>query len=150
MKSLKKLLPVALIAIILIACSKSYVKDDTAALLQTSDWHLTTLMVTPAQHGVTDLYATLPPCLKDNFLKFKANGIFNSDEGPTKCAPMFAQRDTGTWSYNESSKLLNFSSPNWQNKKLLVTATTSNTVSGTDDRVENGVAYSYFITITKQ
>ncbi len=154
MKLLNKLLPVFLLSVSLTACSKSNVpaiaKDTTAALLQSSDWHITTLTVVPAQNGVTDVLASLPPCLQDNFFQFKARGIFNSDEGPTKCDPMIPQIDTGTWSYIESLKLLNFSSRGWQGKKLHITNITSNTISGTDDRVENGVAYVFSITLTRQ
>jgi len=159
MKSLKKLFPVAFVLISQAACSKTSVpavpneptpKDTTVALLESSDWHITTLTVTPAQNGVTDVWASLPPCLTDNFFRFKAGGIFNSDEGLTKCNPAIPQIDEGTWSYIDGSKLLNFNSQGWQNRKLNITATTSTTISGTDDKVENGVAYTYTITLTKQ
>ena len=153
MKSLKKLIPVAFILLSLAACSKSketVPKDTTVALLESSDWRITTLTVVPAQNGVTDILASLPPCLLDNFFQFKAGGIFNSDQGAIKCSPTFPQVDVGTWSYSESLKLLSFNSMGWPDRKLHITSITNNTISGTDDRVENGLAYVYYVTFTKK
>ncbi|HRI59628.1 MAG TPA: lipocalin family protein, partial [Saprospiraceae bacterium] len=46
--------------------------------------------------------AQLAACDKDNFVEFKADGSFVSDEGATKCNAADPQQETGTWAFAQN------------------------------------------------
>lgn len=56
-------------------------------------------------HVVTDIYAVLPACIKDDFTEYFADGTAAEDEGPTKCAPANPQRRTFNWTLKADGTL---------------------------------------------
>jgi hypothetical protein len=72
-------------------------------LLTAGPWKRTALISNPAYdwnaNGVsdTDVLSIMFPCEKDNFDEYKTNGIFESNEGPTKCNSTDPQTWTETW-----------------------------------------------------
>lgn len=62
-------------------------------LLTTGTWKYTACIVSPALdyygtgNPVTDIFAIMQACEKDDFEVYKTNGIWEYNEGPTKCDP---------------------------------------------------------------
>jgi len=56
---------------------------------------------------ITDFYAFMNDCEKDNFTNFNANGTYILDEGVSICDTTSAQTTPGTWKFtNNETKLL--------------------------------------------
>ena len=96
----------------LIGCKKD--SDDpatptpsakTTALLN-KRWGLTAVT---AQQGsmIEDVYAQLPACGKDNYLRFNEDRTLEANEGPLKCDAADPQARSGNWELvSNESKLL--------------------------------------------
>lgn len=142
---------------VMTACSKQAtstdplpVQDNTAAYLQTGNWRMTVFTIAPALNGVTDVIANQPPCVNDNLLQFRANGVFILDEGLTKCSAADTQTDQGTWNYDASIKQLTFSSARAGNFVINVNSSSATGISGTRTVLISGVTYIFSGTLTKQ
>lgn len=57
-------------------------------------WRLSAAVLTPPVNGVSDLYANLDQCTKDDLLIYKDGGVEIYDEGATKCQPSAPQQTT--------------------------------------------------------
>ena len=91
------------------SCKKS--KDDgpavksRAELLTTGTWKYTACIVSPSYdyygngNSVTDIFAIMVPCEKDDFEVYHANGIWDYNEGPTKCDASYPQVFSEPWSF---------------------------------------------------
>ncbi len=56
---------------------------------------------------ITDFYAFMDDCEKDDFTNYNANGTYISDEGVSICDTTSAQTTPGTWKFtNNETKLL--------------------------------------------
>ena len=68
------------------SCEKDKDKPDNTEVLTGGPWKITALTSDPAFDWfgtpVTNIYAQLPACLKDDNTVFKTNGTVNFDEGP--------------------------------------------------------------------
>ena len=80
----------------IVSCKKD--RDDIGSktkteLLTTGTWKYTSCIISPAYdyygngNAVTDIFAIMQPCEKDDFEEFHTNGIWEYNEGPTKCDP---------------------------------------------------------------
>lgn len=107
------------------ACKKDEsqeVKKSNTEYLTTGVWYLRAFTINPGvvigNSTVTDFYATLPACEKDDFQKFSANGTAVTDEGPSKCDPSNPQLDDFTWAFeaNESKVVFDLNQPYDLNK----------------------------------
>ena len=89
---------IALIAVIEIFFSCKKENDESTGktkteLLTSGSWKYTACIISPAYdyygngNPVTDIYAIMEPCEKDDFETFKTNGIWEYNNGPTKCDP---------------------------------------------------------------
>ena len=98
------------LAIQLISCKKdSTSSPGTATLLQNKNWKITTLTISPAYFGITDvLNGLFFDCERDDLYKFAAGAQFVLDNGTLKCAPTDPQSQSGTWNYNSNSRILHF------------------------------------------
>lgn len=79
------------IAFLMTSCQKDDDKLTTSEILLGDPWKITALTSDPAvpwygETPVTDIYAVLDTCLKDDLMIFKSNGVLNFDEGQKKCA----------------------------------------------------------------
>jgi hypothetical protein len=81
-------------ATLILSCKKE--KNDNppktkTELLTTGTWKYTACIVNPAYdyygngNPVTDIFAIMESCEKDDFEIFKTNGIWEYNNGPTKC-----------------------------------------------------------------
>ena len=86
------------VANMLSSCKKNKSNDNGDAktkteLLTTGPWKYASCVVGPAYdyygngNPVTDIYSIMLPCEKDDFEVYKTNGIWEYNEGPTKCDP---------------------------------------------------------------
>ena len=149
MKSLIKLATFCLMSIVgFVSCKKD--KDDTTAktkteLITTGSWKRTALTSNPAYdwnaNGVfeTNILNTMMPCEKDNFDTYKTNGVFETNEGATKCDPLDPQTWTVTWIFADNETKLIFDGTD-EYELIELTATTLKFQS---TFVENGVSYTH-------
>lgn len=101
---------------ILLVCLISFVncKDEAPVpskhtLITQGSWKMTAHALDPAYDGITNWYTQYPPCEQDNLLKFKLNGTYIQDEGPTKCDPDDDQVFIlSTWTFNVTGNLIHF------------------------------------------
>ncbi|QQS27941.1 MAG: DUF5004 domain-containing protein [Sphingobacteriales bacterium] len=101
---MKKLLLILTVIMVLVSsCTED--KSNTE-LLTGTDWRITAWTVSPAILGITDWYANMEPCEKDDSFSFNSDGSASIDEGASKCDPDDPQTETGTWSFNSDETLL--------------------------------------------
>ena len=114
-------------------------------LLTATPWRRTALISTPAYdwygNGVsaTDVLSTLLPCEKDNLDLYAQNGIFTTDEGPTKCSPSDPQRWTMNWAFADNETKLIFDGTDVYTLMEL----NESTLKFQTTFVENGVSYTH-------
>jgi Lipocalin-like domain len=98
------------------ACKKD--KSTTELLTSGNGWKITAFTVNPGipvGNGVviTDFYAQIEACTKDDITIFKAGGVLNTDEGLTKCDPTDTQTTIGTWALSADEKTITFDNESW-------------------------------------
>ncbi|HMT74174.1 MAG TPA: hypothetical protein PKA77_08910 [Chitinophagaceae bacterium] len=72
-------------------------------LLTRNKWVLDAYTQSPAYNGVTDVYAKMSDCAKDNLLIFQKDGSYILDEGFKKCSESEPQtKVAGTWKFAEN------------------------------------------------
>lgn len=100
-----------MISLLVFRCSD----DDDDQNTQTSNLLLGTWEVTgdvispPIDFGtgpVSDLFAIMDPCDKDDLYIIKTGGVGEFNEGPTKCDPADPQTEPFTWSLQNNDKNL--------------------------------------------
>jgi hypothetical protein len=115
------LLGIALIATFAFftSCSKDSTTKTTITAesntqkLVGKNWYMSAAIMNPGIPDgtggtITDFYALMDDCEKDNFMNFNANGTYISDEGVMICDSTSAQTTPGTWKFtnNETNLLL--------------------------------------------
>jgi hypothetical protein len=98
----------------LTSCKKEEpIKPKTKTeLLCSSPWKIYEQTINPGIKivggaTITDVFAQLDPCDKDDLVLYKSNGTATLDEGPTKCDPLDLQTSTFTWTFNlDETKLI--------------------------------------------
>ena len=134
--------------VIFVSCKND--KDNNPAkskteLLTAAPWKRTALISTPAYDwnadgtSSTDVLSIMWPCEKDNLDIYKANGIIETDEGPTKCNSSDPQSWTTTWAFIENESKLIFDGVDVYTLLEL----TETTLKFQSTFVENGVTYTH-------
>jgi len=135
------------------SCSKDEDEKTNKDLLVGKNWKMTVLTINPAVFGVTDFYAVLDACTKDDLTKFNSDGTVNFDEGASKCDSGDPQTTYGTWSFNADQTVLSVTSEG------LTEAYTISELTDTvlkfsytmvDDLGEGEKTYTLAVTFTKQ
>lgn len=117
-------------------------------LLTGSPWVRTSLVSTPAYDwygdGVsdTDVLSILHPCEKDNLDIYRPDGVFVTDEGPTKCDPGDPQQWTLRWTFADNETRLVFDGAGIHDEYTLMELTEA-TLTFRITFVENGVTYTH-------
>jgi hypothetical protein len=102
------LMALALAFLTVSSCKKEETKTETKTkteLLTAKTWKMNALVInpgiTPIPGGptITDLYASMKECGKDDTEKFNTGGTGVADEGATKCDPADPQSTNFTWSF---------------------------------------------------
>ncbi|HMO40899.1 MAG TPA: lipocalin family protein [Saprospiraceae bacterium] len=100
------------LTVALASCKKDKNDPDRVDLLVEKQWRTTALTIDPAidwfGNGtlVTNIYAQLDQCDRDDITIFRKNNTVEFDEGPTKCNPNDPQTVTGTWAFNPDKTIL--------------------------------------------
>ncbi|MEZ4963239.1 MAG: DUF5004 domain-containing protein [Saprospiraceae bacterium] len=134
-------------------------KDDDEATpnktkyLTGGNWQLTAMTSDPAIDWfgtpVTNVYAQLPACLKDDLTIFKSNGTVNFDEGASKCEPNDPQTKTGTWTFNTDQTVLSVTQDG-ETESWDISELKDNTFKAVYKVVEEGITYTFSVTFTKK
>jgi hypothetical protein len=96
----------------LTSCKKEEPIKPKTELLCSSPWKIYEQTINPGIKivggaTITDVFAQLDPCDKDDLVLYKSNGTATLDEGPTKCDPLDLQTSTFTWTFNlDETKLI--------------------------------------------
>ena len=145
MKQLIKFAAFFLIVAGSVACKKNKNESDNTAktkteLLTAGSWKRTALISNPAYDWyadgtfATDILKCNEAFEKDNFDTYKAGGIVETDEGPTKCNPSDPQIWTATWTFADNETKLIFDGTD----EYTLLELTSNTLKFQSTFVENG------------
>jgi len=78
-------------------------KEKSKKELLLGDWKRITMTIDPPQDVggaiITDLYAQMEDCDKDNIYSFYENKTYKADEGATKCDSAEPQSFSGNWQF---------------------------------------------------
>ncbi|CAN5497832.1 hypothetical protein BH11BAC2_BH11BAC2_12770 [soil metagenome] len=125
-KKILSLLAIAGFLFFVTACQKDAQKSIKDKL-EEGDWSIISSKVAPGFFNgtdtITDLYAIMDDCEKDNILRFFENNIVSIDEGATKCDSLDPQGINGTWAFIED------------NTKIVYDADTFNLIEVTSDKL---------------
>lgn len=148
--------------VMLAACSK---KNDPAPLtpeqliVTSKGWVATAITINPALRfpgapAITDFFAFLEPCEKDNITFFTSDLKYKVDEGASKCDPSDTQIQVqGTWSFNPAKTIITLTSTTGGDTEAFTIAELSaSTFKGTysivEDFVGSGTATAYTLTFS--
>ena len=107
MKKLSSYSVLAAMGLFSLGCGKK--SSETPApsktdMLTNKNWIATAITVSPALPVggtlVTDYYAQLQSCSKDDFIRFETPNTYKEDEGNVKCNTADPQTVLGTWTFN--------------------------------------------------
>ena len=103
---MKKIVCLLCLPVILAGCDLFNVDEafdvSHKDLLTRNQWVLDAYTQTPAYHGVTDVFALLDDCVKDNIYIFGTDGSYEMDAGYLKCSESEQQSSVvGTWEIEE-------------------------------------------------
>ncbi|TNE64686.1 MAG: DUF5004 domain-containing protein [Bacteroidetes bacterium] len=148
----------AILGMAVIFATTSCKKDDEetvdrAKLLTNGQWQLTSLTVDPALDffgtPVTNIYAQMPTCVKDDLAIFNTNGTVNFDEGASKCELNDPQTTTGTWVLNTTQTILSITTDG-ETESWNISSLTSNAFNVQYQETLDGITYTFSGTFTKK
>lgn len=130
--------------------------DQPDKILTSGTWKLTALTVDPAIDwfgtSVTNVYAQLPACSKDDLTTFQSNGTVKFDEGTSKCNTNDPQTVTALWALSNDQKTIsvtmNGETESWKINQL--SKTTVQVDYEQEDEDGSGLTYTFTATYTKQ
>ena len=146
------------IKIALLLCIISCRKDreellNRESLITQGAWQIESLEVDPAidwfGSQVTNVYAQMPLCLRDNITIFKNNGITNYDEGPSKCDLNEPQTTNGTWAFNTDQTILSLTTDG-ETESWNISELTNQKIVADYQIVEEGIIYTFSIRLAKK
>ncbi|AEE52898.1 DUF5004 domain-containing protein [Haliscomenobacter hydrossis] len=87
--------------------------DDNVKNKIVGTWQLKSLTSDPAIDWfgtpVTNVFAQLPACVKDDLVIIQSNNTYLEDEGTSKCQPSAPQTVSGTWALNPAQNVISVS-----------------------------------------
>ena len=139
------------------ACKKDEDNNSTpqktkSELLSAKPWKITALTVSPAINAggtmITDIYAQMQACDKDDIYSFKSDKTYMQEEGATKCDPNDPQvSEAGTWTFSSDEKQIVQTSNGSTESSALVELTETKLVISTTE-VDGGITYTYTATFS--
>jgi len=123
------------------------VPETNTQKLTGKNFKLTALTVNPAFFGITDIYAQMSDCDKDDIYRFEVGGVYKEDEGGTKCNSNDPQTVTGTWTWNTNETVLTTitGTDNIANTIVINDGTTLKTTVTENDGTTNYVFTSTYV-----
>lgn len=100
-----------LLGLIFLTITLSCKKDPTRTeLLTNKNWKLTACAIDPALNVggtlISDFYAQMAACDKDDIYNYKDNGTMTRDEGPLRCNGNDPQTYMGVWAFSSDNSTL--------------------------------------------
>lgn len=132
-------------------------QKTTAEYLTSGSWKLSAMTIDPGvSFGgavLTDFYAQMQPCAKDDFSTFSSSGGVTDDEGPTKCSASDPQTTTGTWTLSADNTTLTLEYPNEDPTVIIIQEINDSVLKGTYTLIEDFGAglttYTFSMTMSK-
>lgn len=162
-KQLKLVAMLFLAALVMVSCSKDDENDETSKTkkeyLTAGNWKVTVMTISPGVNifgtVITDMYAQMPACTKDDLIKFNNDGSIRDDEGATKCDPNDPQTTTdGTWVFSSDQNSITIDYPDDDPITMQISTLNATTFSGSYEVVEDWgsgeLTYTYTITMKLQ
>jgi len=144
----KILFLVSVLAIAVSGCKKDDDPSNTDKLTGKA-WKVKSITVDPAisfgGSSITDLYALLDDCEKDNTSTFNVDKTYLDDEGGSKCDTADAQTTSGTWAFNTNETVLTLDNTDSYN----VVQNDGNVLKLSSTEVDAGISYTYTVTFGK-
>jgi hypothetical protein len=146
------LLGIVLAMFVLGNCKKDSNPSKTEMLTGKS-WMVTAWTVDPAYpiNGttVTNWYAQMDACEKDDIVNFKSGGTYTIEEGATKCYDGDPQvYETGTWTFNSDETII-VMTPNGDTPvSCTIVSLSSNTLKISYQETDNYIKYTDTKTLT--
>ncbi len=148
------------------ACSKEDDDDNNGSTSKTNSeyltsgyWKISAMTIDPGVNFggtvITDFYAQIPACTKDDLIKFNADGTITDDEGTTKCNPNDPQTtNDGTWVMSQDNQSFTVNYPDEDPITFSIIDLNDNTFKGSYTAVEDfgsgPLTYTYTVTMTRQ
>jgi hypothetical protein len=141
------LLLIASLFLVTFSCKKDDAPPSKKDLLSGKNWVLVSQTVSPGINFngtlITDLYAQMDDCSKDDISKFNSNGTYTFEEGATKCDVNDPQVfDSGTWVFNSDETILVLTSPSSGTVNAEIVELTSSKCVITQEETLDGIVYT--------
>jgi hypothetical protein len=124
-------------------------KPSAETMLTGKNWKMTAWVSDPALDWfgapVTNVYAQLPNCVKDDITIFQNNGVVKFDEGGEKCSENSPQTVTGSWTLNPAETIISITQ-NGETESWEILELTENTVKVETTVATSTVNYVFVIT----
>ncbi len=140
------LLLIASLVLVTLSCKEDE-DPSKKELLSGKNWVMVSQTVSPAINFngtlITDLFAQMDDCSKDDISKFNSNGTYTMEEGATKCDVNDPQVfDSGTWVFNSDETILVLTSPiNGTINAEIIELTSSKCVISQEETLD-GIVYT--------
>jgi len=149
------LLLIASLFLATISCKKDDSAPSKKELLTGKNWVLTAETVSPAINFngvlITDLYAQMESCTKDDVSKFNSDGTYTFEEGASKCDPSDPQVwDSGTWVFNSDQTIIVMTSSTYGSINAEIVELTSSKLVVTHDETVDNIKYTITDTYQKK
>ena len=140
--------------LVTLSCKKDE-EPSKKDLLCGKDWILKAETVSPAINFdgilISDLYAQMDDCTKDDISKFNTNGTYTFEEGATKCDVNDPQVwDSGTWVFNSDETILVLTSPLYGTVNAEIIELTSSKIVISQESTIDGIKYTITDTYQKK
>lgn len=131
---------------------------STTEYLTSGTWNVTAMSINPGINfgsgTITDFYAFMDACEKDDLITFNSNGTITDDEGATKCDPSDPQTSNdGTWTFDAATSKLTISYPNEDPITLTISSINDSNMNGSytveEDFGAGMQTYTFSMTMTK-
>jgi hypothetical protein len=152
MKKFSLLLIFSALILVAFSCKKDKSESNTDKLTG-KYWIATAITIDPAINlggtQISDWYAQMDACEKDNLQKFDKNGIYTFDEGASKCDVADPQTTTGTWAFNTDETVISVTDVDGTYSYTIIDLSSS-TCKFKYSEVFNSITYTFTVTMIEK
>lgn len=153
MKNFHKYTAVIMLSITVLGCKKDSSSPSKTDLLTNKNWIATAVTVSPAYPLggtlVTDFYAQLSACSKDDFIRFETPAVYKEDEGTVKCVATDPQTTIGTWAFNGDQTVLTVTPQGSTSQSYNIVDLTDSSLKYSVATAIGGITYTFTFTCRK-
>lgn len=151
MKTFKTLILVAIAAsfFVISSCDKDDDPVNKKALITANSWKISAMTIDPPIDflgiQISDMYAMMDACTKDDLMTFNEDGTYQVTEGATKCDESDPDiSESGTWGFNADETQITQTNTE-STTTFNVLSITSSKLKFSMSETEEGVTYLYSI-----